>query len=185
MAQNEEFDKLKALLESSSDTEDKDAMLQNILNYIQNAKDDSGLDEEQLVHKLLADLRSIYKPQATYYEYLLFLGVVGLIVSIFSKRPPKLIIKNILWYIFLKKLEKISITNQIIYFSFRLPSTINSILRIQIVPVVNGAATKTRREVACKIPKEEEINEKKNPFEMNWTEFRLQNYTKNEEKEEK
>lgn len=123
MAQNEEFDKLKALLESSSDTEDKDAMLQNILNYIQNAKDDSGLDEEQLVHKLLADLRSIYKPQATYYEYLLFLGVVGLIVSIFSKRPPKLIIKNILWYIFLKKLEKISITNQIIYFSFRLPST--------------------------------------------------------------
>lgn len=124
MAQNEEFDKLKALLESSSDTEDKDAMLQNILNYIQNAKDDSGLDEEQLVHKLLADLRSIYKPQATYYEYLLFLGVVGLIVSIFSKRPPKLIIKKITtWNIFLKKLEKISITNQIIYFSFRLPST--------------------------------------------------------------
>lgn len=89
MAQSEEFEKLKSLLQSSSETEDQDAMLQNILSYIQNAKDESGLGEEELVQKLLNDLKTLYKPQATYYEYLLFVGVVALIVSIFSKRRQK------------------------------------------------------------------------------------------------
>lgn len=85
MAQSEEFDKLKSLLESSSENQDQDVMLQNILNYIQNAKEESGLDEEQLAQKLLNDLKSLYRPQATYYEYLLFIGVVSLVVSIFGE----------------------------------------------------------------------------------------------------
>lgn len=87
MAQSEQFDKLKSLLESSAGNEDKDVMLQNILNYIKDAKDESGLGEEELVQKLLGDLKSLYRPQATYYEYLLFIGVVSLVVSIFGEKP--------------------------------------------------------------------------------------------------
>lgn len=87
MAQSEQFDKLKSLLESSAGNEDKDVMLQNILNYIKDAKDESGLGEEELVQKLLGDLKSLYRPQATYHEYLLFIGVVALVVSVFGEKP--------------------------------------------------------------------------------------------------
>lgn len=121
MAESAEFDKLKALLESSAGTEDKDAMLQNILNYIQNAKDESGLGEEELVHKLLADLRSMYKPQATYHEYLLFVGVVSLVISIFGERRQKKLMRGILNNLLKKKIYHG--TNKLFCSSFRLLST--------------------------------------------------------------
>lgn len=85
MAENEELDKLKALLESAAENPDKEAVLQNVLNYIERTKDGSGENQEQLMQKLLADLRSLYRPQATYYEYLLFLGVTALVVSVFGE----------------------------------------------------------------------------------------------------
>lgn len=90
MAEKADFEHLKSLLESSSETQDKEAMLQNILKYIENAKDESGLDEEQLVHKLLGDLKAMYRPQATYYEYVLFAIVVSVVVSIFGEIRRKI-----------------------------------------------------------------------------------------------
>lgn len=86
MAENDELEKLKALIGSSGDNQDKDAILQNVLKFIEQSKDETGQNEEQLMHKLLADLRGLYRPQATYYEYLLFIGVTTFIISVFGER---------------------------------------------------------------------------------------------------
>lgn len=85
MSKSEELGMLKSIIENNAGNQDKDAMIQNVLNYIEKTKDETGDNEEQLLQKLLADLRTLYRPQATYYEYLLFLAVTAFIVSVFGE----------------------------------------------------------------------------------------------------
>lgn len=86
MALNEELEKLKTIIQDNSESQDTEAVLQNILKYVQQTGGNDAENNEEAMQKLLSDLKTLYRPQATYYEYLLFVALTALIVAIFGEQ---------------------------------------------------------------------------------------------------
>lgn len=80
------FEKFISIIGENAENQDEEEILQNVLKYVAQSKEETGQDEDELLKKMLDDLNSLSRPQATFYEYLLFFAVTAFIVSIFGEK---------------------------------------------------------------------------------------------------
>lgn len=88
MVSQENLQKLASILQNGGE-DGLDEKLKNIASLLEGANVTSGENEEELLKKLLTSMLAASRTKASNYDYLLFVGVVTLIATIFGEKISK------------------------------------------------------------------------------------------------